>query len=109
MQTPAPWQCRAFILLGISILGTLLAGLVLILDGWVDALALYVACVLALVLLLCRFAEPRTQPQIAVSIGNGRADPGGPAGLVLTRANGVWTGADRTAIRAAPSHATPTD
>lgn len=109
MQTPSLWQCWSFILTGISVLGTLLAGLVLIIDGWVDALALYAACVLVLVLLLCRFAEPRTQSPVAASVGDGRADPVGPAGLVLTRATEAWTGADHTAARAAPSHATPTD
>jgi hypothetical protein len=107
MQTPTPWQRWLFILLAVSVLGTLLAGLALIFDGWIDALALYVTCVLVLALLLCHFAGQRMQPGLAASIHDGRADRAGcPAGLALTGAPGIWSGANRAAIPAALSNAT---
>lgn len=110
MQTPASWHRRSFILLAVSVLGTLLAGFALVFDGWIDALALYVACALVLALLLCRFAGQLAQPQAAASIDGGRADPGVcPADLVLTRARGGWTGAERAAIRVALGNTASTD
>lgn len=100
MQT-APWRRRLFVLVAVSVLGTLLAGVTLALDGWMDALALYAACVLLLTLMLCHFAGQQMQP--AALAKEGRADPGGrPAGLVLT-------GADRAAIPATLGNAPPLD
>lgn len=82
----APWQRWSFALVTVSVLGTLLAGMVLVFDGWLDALALYAVCVLLLVLMLCHFAGQQTQ---AVAFAkDDRADPGRhPAGLVLTGAD----------------------
>ncbi len=103
-----PWQHWSFALVTVSVLGTLLAGVALIFDGWIDALALYVACVLLLALMLCHFAGQRMQP--VASAKDGRANPGGrPACLVLTGAPGAWTGADRAAIPATFGNAAPTD
>ena len=97
MQTP--WQHWSFALVTVSVLGTLLAGLALAFDGWIDALALYVACVLLLALMLGHFAgQP---PRLAAFADDGRADPGAcPASLVLTGTPGTWTGADRVAVPA---------
>ena len=96
-----PWQRWSFALVTVSVLGTLLAGVTLIFDGWIDALALYAACVLLLALMLCHFAGQQMQP--AAFARNNRADPGRrPAGLVLS-------GADRAAIPAALGNAAPID
>lgn len=87
MQT-APWRRWSFALVTVSVLGTLLAGVTLILDGWIDALALYAACVLLLTLMLGHFAGQQAQPVAFAQ--DGRADPGSrPAGLVLTGADGA--------------------
>lgn len=107
---PARWQRGPSALLAVSGLGTLLAGLALIFDGWIDALALYAACVLALVLMLSHFAGRQTQPQAVVFASDERAHPGSrPAGLVLTGASGAWTGTDRSAVPAALGNAAPID
>ena len=103
-----PWQHWSFALVTVSVLGTLLAGAALIFDGWVDALALYVACVLMLALMLCHFAGQQMQP--AASAKDGRAAPVScPASLVLTGAPGAWTGADHAAMPATLGNAAPTD
>ncbi len=100
MQTP--WQHWSFALITVSVLGTLLAGFALAFDGWIDALALYAACVLLLALMLGHFAGRQMQPRLGASADDGRADPGAcPASLVLTGAPGTWSGADRAAIPAA--------
>ncbi len=85
----APWQRWSFALVTISVLGTLLSGVVLVFDGWIDALALYAVCVLLLVLMLYHFAGQQTRP-VALAKDD-KADPGRHrTGLVLT-------GADRAA------------
>lgn len=95
----SPWRHWSFALVAVSVLGTLLAGVVLIFDGWFDALALYAVCVILLTLMLCRFAGQQMQP--AASAEDGRADLGRrPAGLVLT-------GVDRAAASAALGNAPP--
>lgn len=110
MQAPASWQRRSFALLAVSIGGTALAGVALAFDGWLDALALYVACVLVLVLLLCRFAEQWTEPQFVAPAGGHRTDPGAcPAGLVLTGTPGAWPGVNHAAVPAALRKTAPTD
>ena len=98
MQTP--WQHWSFALITVSVLGTLVAGFALAFDGWIDALALYAACVLLLALMLGHFAgQP---PRLVAFADDGRTDPGAcPASLVLTGTPGAWTGADRAAIPAA--------
>lgn len=98
-----PWQRWSFALVIVSVLGTLLAGLTLVLDGWVDALALYVVCVLVLTLMLSHFAGQQMQSRPVASGKDGRADPGSrPAGLVLT-------GTDRAAMPRSLSNAPPLD
>lgn len=110
MQSPVSWQPWLLTLLAVSVLGTFVVGFALILDGWIDALALYVVCVLVLMLLLARFAEQRTPPLIAAPLGDGRADPGGcPSNLMLTRAPGTWAGAEQTAATAALGNAARMD
>ena len=105
-----PWHRWSSTLVAISALGTLLAGVTLMLDGWFDALALYVACVLLLALMLCHIAGQQAQPRPVAFARDGRADSGSrPAGLVLTAAPGTWAGADRTAIPVAFGNAPPTD
>ncbi len=96
-----PWQRWSFALVTVSVLGTLLAGVTLAFDGWIDALALYAACVLLLALMLCHFAGQQTQP-VPFAKRHG-ADPDScPAGLMLS-------GADRAAIPASLGNATPID
>ena len=110
VQTPARWQRGPSALAAVSIGGTLLAGLALIFDGWIDALALYAACVLALVLMLSHIAWRQAQPQAVASASDGMADPGSrPASLVLTGASGAWAGTDRAAVPAAFGSTAPTD
>lgn len=102
MRPPAPWQCWSLALPAVSILGTFVAGATLLLDGWFDALALYIACVLTLALLLNRVSNQQAPPQVGASANEGRADAGdGVPSLVLTRAPGAWAGTDRTAVTAA--------
>lgn len=104
MRSPASWQRWSFTLLTISVLGTFVAGVTLILDGWFDALALYVACVLTLALLLSHFAKQQASLRTSASANEGRVDSSdGPPGLVLTRAPGAWAGADQTTATAALS------
>ena len=104
MQT-APWRRRSFALVTVSVLGTLLAGVTLIFDGWIDALALYAACVLLLTLMLGHFAGRQMQPvAFAEEV---RADPGSrPASLVLT---GAGCAAVPMALGNAPSNAPSLD
>ena len=98
-QAAKLWQGWSFALLAVSVLGTLLAGSALVLDGWFDALALYIVCVLLLALMLSHFAGQRMQPRLAAFAHGAGADPGGPAGLALT-------GAARAVM---PVTAAPTD
>jgi len=109
MQTPR--QHWSFALVTVSVLGTLLAGFALAFDGWIDALALYAACVLLLALMLGHFAGQQMQPRLAAFADEGRADPGGcPASLVLTGGTpGTWIGADRAAIPATLGNAPSMD
>ena len=109
MHMTTPQQRWSSALVAVSVIGTLLACLALILDGWVDALSLYVVCVLMLALMLNQFAGQRMQPRPGKFADDSRAGPGGPAGLVLTGAPGVWTGADRAAIPATLGSAASTD
>ena len=95
-----PWSLA---LVTVSVLGTLLAGVTLVLDGWVDALALYVVCVLLLTLMLCHFAGQPMQSQPVTFADDDMVDPGSrPTGLVLT-------GADRAAVPIALGNAPPLD
>ena len=100
MQT-APRQRWSFALVTVSVLGTLLAGVTLIFDGWIDALVLYAVCVFLLTLMLSHFAGQRMKPVTLAK--DGRSGPGSrPTGLVLT-------GADRAAIPVAFGNAPPLD
>ena len=108
MQTP--WQRCSFALVSVSVLGTLLAGLALAFDGWIDALALYVACVFMLALMLSHLGGQQMQPRLATLTDDDGAGPGGcPASLALTGTPGPWAGTDRAAIPAALSNAAATD
>lgn len=107
MQSSASRQRWSFTLLAISVLGTFVAGVTLLLDGWFDALALYIVCVLTLALLLSRISGQQASPRTGASVNEGRADfDDGPPGLVLTRTPGAWAGTDQTtgtaALGAAP-------
>ena len=89
MQATMPWRRWSFALVAVSVLGTLLAGSALILDGWIDALALYGACVLLLALMISRFGGSPMQPRFAVFAHGNRADSGAPTRLALTGAVGA--------------------
>ena len=105
-----PWQRWSFALVSVSVLGTLLAGFTLAFDGWFDALALYVACVLMLALMLSHLSGLRMEPHLAPFADEGGAGPGGcPAGLALRGTPGPWGGADRAAVPAVLGSAAPTD
>ena len=107
---PASLQRWLFALVTVSVLGTLLAGATLMVDGWIDALSLYVACVFLLVLMLHHIAGQQMQPRPAAFAGDGRADPGSrPASLALTGAPGTWGGTDHAAVPAAFGSAPSTD
>ena len=101
MQTP--WRRWSFALVSLSVLGTLLAGVTLAFDGWVDALALYVVCVLMLALMLSHLGGQQMQTRLAAFTDDDGAGPGGcPAGLALT-------GADCAVIPAVLQNAATTD
>ena len=105
-----PWQRWSFSLVSVSVLGTLLAGFMLAFDGWIDALALYVVCVLMLALMLSHLGGQQMQPRLAAFTDDDGTGPGGcPAGLALTGTPGPWAGADRAVISAAVGSAAATD
>ena len=80
----APWQHWSVILMTISVSGTLLAAALLIFDGWIDALALYIASALMLAVLLSQLAGQQAKPQMQGAIDHDPLDPGAPqAGLIL--------------------------
>lgn len=109
MQSSALQQRWSLTLLAISVLGTFVAGVTLLLDGWFDALALYVACVLTLALLLSHISRQQVSPRTGASVNEGGADfDNGPPGLVLTRTPGAWAGTDQATGTAALG-ATPMD
>ena len=108
MQTP--WQRWSFALVSISVLGTLLAGFTLAFDGWIDAVALYVVCVLMLALMLSHLGGQQMQPRLAALTDDDGAGPSGcPAGLALTGTPGPWAGADCAAIPTALGNTAATD
>ena len=105
-----PWRRWSFALVTVSVLGTLLAGFALAFDGWIDALALYAACVLMLALMLSHLGGQPVQPRLVACTNDGGAGPGGcPTGLALTGTPGPWAGAGRTAVPAALGNPAPTD
>ena len=105
-----PWRRWSFALVTVSVLGTLLAGLALAFDGWIDAVALYIACVLMLALMLSHLGGQPTRPRLAGFTDDGGGGPGGcPTGLALTGSPGPWAGADCASIPAALGNAAPTD
>ena len=109
MQT-TPWRRWSFALVTVSVLGTLRAGVTRVFDGWIDALCLYVVCVLLLVLMLHHIAGQQMQPRPVVFPADGRADPGSrPASLALTGAPGTWADTDRAAAPATFGNAPPAD
>lgn len=60
-QTQPRWRHSAPFFIGISVAGTVLAILTLMLDGWIDALAIYIVCLLLLVILLSQYADQQEQ------------------------------------------------
>ena len=108
MQTP--WRRWSFALVSLSVLGTLLAGFTLAFDGWIDALALYVVCVLMLALMLSHLGGQQMEPRLTAFTDDDGAGSGDcPAGLALTGASGPWAGADCAVIPAAVGNAAATD
>ncbi len=109
MQSSVLPQRWSLTLLAVSVLGVFVAGVTLLFDGWFDALALYLVCVLTLALLLSHLAGQQASPGTGASVNEGRADAGdGPPSLVLTRTPGAWAGTDQTTGTAALG-ATPMD
>ena len=105
-----PWRHWLFALITVSVLGTLLAGIALAFDGWVDAFALYVACVLMLALMLSHFEGQRRQPRLAPLADDGGAGSGGcPTGLALAVTPRPWAGTDHVGLPPVLSSASPTD
>ena len=108
VKQATPWRHWSFALVSVSVLGTLLAGFALVFDGWFDALALYVVCVLMLALMLSHVGGQRTRA-LAPFADDGGAGPGDcPTGLALTAAPNPWAAADRAALPAL-GRASPTD
>ena len=83
----APWQHRASFFIGISVVGTFLALIVLIFDGWVDALAIYVICSLLLAILLSQLAA---QQQSYANTAASKAD-NLQSGLTSTQPTWFWS------------------
>ena len=71
MKYYASWQCWFVLLVGISICGTILASILLVVDGWADALAIYVVTALTAVLLLSRLAQQWAQAAERAPAGSG--------------------------------------
>ena len=85
------------VLFGVSILGTVLATVLLVVDGWMDALAIYVVCGLMLTVFLSRYAGQQAGQHTEISIS---ADMNvGPDPTLLSRA--TMSGQARAVVRVA--------
>ncbi len=91
-QTQAFWQDRAIFFVGASVAGTFLALLVLILDGWIDALAIYIVCSLSLAILLSQFAARQEQLRAEPPVNDGSTVPGNRQnGLIFKQLSWFWS------------------
>jgi len=115
MQTP--WQHGASFFVGISVAGTFAALLILIFDGWVDALAIYIICSLLLAILLSQSAAQQEQSNAKPAIKAAASKAGScQLGLVSRRPSWLWSKSPvqpQTANQPAPppalSRISPTD
>ncbi len=84
------WSTTLF---GVSVFGTLVATLLLIFDGWIDALAVYLICGLVLTMLLSQLAgqQAKLHAEEAISDGVHSLDVPQP-GLVFKQTPRVWLG-----------------
>ena len=82
------WSTTLF---GVSVFGTLVATLLLIFDGWIDALAVYLICGLILAMLLSQLAGQQAHLHAEGSISNGvhSLDASQP-GLLFKQTPRVW-------------------
>lgn len=62
------WSTTLF---GVSVFGTLVASILLIFDGWIDALAAYLVCGLILAMLLSQLAGQQARLHAEGSISDG--------------------------------------
>ena len=90
MQTP--WQHGASFFIGISTAGTFVALFVLIIDGWVDALAIYIICSLLLAILLSQSAAQHEQSNAKPAVEAAASKAGSrQLGLVSKRPSWLWS------------------
>ncbi len=89
MKIRAPQWHWSTVFLAISILGTFIASILLVFDGWVDAVAVYLMCGLTLAVLLSRLAGQQTGGH-EDRLGDDLTNSGGlQTGLVFKQASQV--------------------
>jgi len=103
MPMHAPWQHKASFFIALSVAGTLLALIVLIVDGWVDALAIYIICSLLLAMLLSRLASQLDQSHLGPTAEGTTPEPGSRHyGLIIKRSSWFRSNASRSFERPVP-------
>lgn len=91
IRTSASQQRWSTILFGVSVFGTVIATLMLIFDGWIDALAVYLVCGLILATLLSQLAGRQARLHAAGLISDGtHSFEASQPGLVFKQAPRVW-------------------
>lgn len=99
----APWQHKASFFIALSVAGTLLALIILIFDGWVDALAIYVICSLMLALLLSRLASQQDQSYLDPTVEGTTSEPGNRHyGFIIKRSSWFQSNGSRSFERPVP-------
>lgn len=117
IRTSASWQHWSTTLLGISVFGTLMATLLLLFDGWIDALAVYLVSGLILATMLSQLAGQQATLHAEGSVGGAVHSPNAPQpGLVFkqtprVRVNRVYhgSGSNKVASIAVLSNRIPGD
>ena len=91
IRTSAFRQHWSTTLFGVSVFGTLVATLLLIFDGWIDALAVYLVCGLVLTMLLSQLAGQQARLHTEESITDGVHSLDVPQpGLVFKQTPRMW-------------------
>ncbi len=84
IRTCASWQHWSTTLIGISVFSTLVATLLLVFDGWIDALAIYLVSGLILTTMLSQLAGRQATLHAVGSVSDAVHNPNAPQpGLVF--------------------------
>ena len=92
MPTQAPWQHKATFFIVISAAGTFLTLIVLIFDGWVTALAIYIICSLLLAILLSQLAAQQEKLHAKPTADDAASKhSNSQLGIIFKRLSGFWS------------------